>query len=393
MESNKKKKPNLGKITALVILIAALAIYFYMNKSEAQTASEAVFGETDAVFDFNYDDKTDIYSYGSRGFFLTTKDGMNYYTSDKQVKWTEIYPVSIKEPLMSGKGQYVGICDANGTAFYMFSGEGLLYSKNYENKILSFSVSAGGYASVIAKSGDEYVIQAISPKGEVINSYYCRNENVFPVASCISGDGRMLAISVVDINSTIIASKLMLLYNNADEKQSWMNGIFYQDSSRENELIGRLEFLDSNELLFLSDASLTCLTTEFGTGGSPKVKWIIPFSNEIDAMAVSSGKVIAIAYGKPVPGEDSKPSGTVSIYNLESHMIGEYEFSGRVAYLTASGDYISAGSGKKHAAFNSKGKCVWEYNAPSDVKKVSMLENQNTFLVLDNLRAQVIKKR
>lgn len=391
MEKNKKKRTGIGKSFAVIVLIGAFSVYFYMNKSEENRSAASAFIDTDSIFDFNYEDKTDIYSYAGKGFFLTTKDGMNFYASDKQIKWTEPYSVSMKEPLMSGEGQYAGVSDANGMAFYMFSAEGLLYSKNYEERILSFSVSSGGYASVISKSGSDYVIQVFDPKGEEINYYYSRNENVFPVASDVSNDGRMLAICVVDINSTVMWSKLMVLYNNADEKQSWLNGIFYQDS-REDELIARLEFLFGNELLFLSDKSLTCLATEVNGNNSPTAKWLMPLVNEVVSLAVGAGKSIAIAYGKPIPGSDSLPEGTVELYNLDLHKMEGYEFSGQVS-LSVSGEYIIAGSGKKYVAFNGKGKRIWEYNAASDVKKLAVLENQNTILVLDNLRAQVIKKR
>lgn len=391
MEKNKKKRTGKGRGFAVIVLIGAIAVYFYLNITTESKSVAAAFIETDSIFEFNYEDKTDIYSFAGKGFFLTTKDGMNFYTSDKQIKWTEPYSVSMKEPLMNGEGQYVGVSDASGMAFYMFSSDGLLYSKNYENRILSFSVSQGGYASVISKSESDYVIQVFDPKGEEINYYYSRNDNIFPVASDVSSDGRMLAICVVDINSTVMWSKLMVLYNNADEKQSWLNGIFFQDS-REDELIARLEFLSGNELLFLSDKSLTCLTTEVNGDNSPKTKWMLHLVNEVDSLAVGAGKSIAIAYGKPIPGSESLPSGTVELYNLDLHKTEGYEFSGS-ASLTASGEYIIAGSGKKYVAFNGKAKRIWEYNAASDVKKLAVLENQNTILVLDNLRAQVIKKR
>ncbi|MDR1687245.1 MAG: DUF5711 family protein [Clostridiales bacterium] len=388
----KPKKNTAVKIAALVILIAAVGIYLYLGGRNKDAVAAFEFDETDAAFDFNYDEKADIYSNGTKNFFLTTKDGMNLYTSGKEVKWTQVYPLSLKEPLMAGRGDYVGICDANGLVFYMFSAEdGLLFSKNYENKILSFSVSPGGYSSVICKDGEDYTVQAFNAKGDEINCYYVRDENIFPVTSAISNDGRILAISLIDINASVMTSKLMMLYNNSGEKQEFLNGIFHQES-REDEFIGKLEFLAKGELLFLSDKNLSCMSTELTDFIKPALKWELPLSNEVDSVAVAKGETIAVAFGKPVPGKEAVKEGLVRVYNPEFHQLGEYEYNGAVS-LSSSGSFIVASCGRKHSVINSKGKMLWEYNAVSDVKKLAVLDNQNTAVFLDNLHAQVIKKR
>jgi len=394
MEKEKKKTAPLeitrGKMVALMLLIVAGGAYFLFGKTPAGTRALDIFTETDTGLSFNYEDKTDVYSYGGKGYFLTTKDGMNFYTIENEIKWTYIYPVSLKEPIMAGNGQYVGVCDAGGQTFFLFSGDGLLYSMNYDDKILSFSVSSGGYAALICKSGGDYKIQAVNIKGMEINYYYCRSENIFPVAARVSSDGRILAISVVDVNPTVMESKLMLLYNNANEKQMWINGIFYQITA-ENELIAGLEFLSENELVYLTERNLVCINTDADNNSALRQKWALALKNEIDSLAVSSGRTIAIAYGKPLPGEDARTENTIEFYNANLKKIGEYELPGRASLYTY-GDYIVAGSMRKFAAFNSNGKLLWEYFATSDVKKLAVFDNRNTALLLENLRALVIKK-
>jgi hypothetical protein len=385
-------KNTAAKIAALVILIAVAGIYLFWGGKNNAAVPASEFTETDASFEFNYDEKADVYSNGTKNFFLTTKDGMNLYTSGKEVKWTQVYPLSLKEPLMTGRGEYVGICDANGLVFYMFSAaDSLLFSKNYENKILSFSVSSGGYSSVICKDGEDYTVQAFNAKGDEINCYYVRDENIIPVTSAISDDGRILAISLIDINSSVMSSKLILMYNNSGEKQEHLNGIFHQES-RADEFIGKLEFLAKGELLFLSDKNLSLMATERTGSVIPALKWELPLGNEVDSVAVAKGEVIAVAFGKPIPGKEAVNRGLVRLYNPEFHQLGEYEYNGAVS-LSSSGGFIVVSSGRKHAVINNKGKMLWEYNAVSDVKKLAVLENQNTAVFLDNLHAQVIKKR
>jgi len=380
-----------GRLRAVIILSAAVVVYVLINNVPASSQAGDVWAETHAVINLNYEDRADIYSCAAKGFFLTTKDGCNFYTSEKEIKWAFAYPVSLKEPLMAGNGLYVGVSDASGQVFYMFSNEGLIYAKNYEDIVLSFYVSSGGYVSIMVRSGNDYVIQVLGLKGEEINYYNSRSANIFPTSSSVSPDGRILAISVVDISHTVMESKLMLLYNNASEKQPWLNGIYYQ-SSMEDELIARMEFIADNELVYLTDSSLACLTADVAGSSTPKEKWHMPLNNKIDSVAISQGRVIAIAYGEPLPGADAMRQGAVELYDTNLRKIGEYEFSGDVS-LTSCAGFIIAGSGRHYTAFNNRGKRVWEYNSIADVKKMAVLENQNTVLTLENLRAQVIKRR
>ncbi|GHU77595.1 hypothetical protein FACS1894188_12200 [Clostridia bacterium] len=206
MANYPKKDNKIGNIAAIIILIIAIVIYVRID-TPAQRST--VFKKTDVVFELQPDDRASAYSYGGKGFFIGTRGGMNFYNDNSNSPlWTAAYTPVMRTPVTDARGTYIGVCDALGSVFYMFSADGQMYALSYDNPVLSFSVNSSGYAAVISRDQNGYKVQALNPQGKEINCYYNQKPNVFPVSADVSANGSILSVALTDINEKHLSSKL-----------------------------------------------------------------------------------------------------------------------------------------------------------------------------------------
>ncbi|MDR3090883.1 MAG: DUF5711 family protein [Clostridiales bacterium] len=383
------KEKSYGKIVALIVLAVSAAVYLRLSLPGADAPDRANFASEGAAYPIPEGERAGIYSYGAKGFYLTTSEGMEYCSGGKPA-WSAPYEYSLKEPLLAGNGKYVGVCDTGGTQFYLFSPGGLMYKRSYESKILSFYINPKGCAAVIAKEGEGSVIEALNPDGEQMNAYHSVSPGVFPTSADISPDAAVTAISFLDVNSSVPSSKVLLLYNDTEQRKNAANGIFYQEEIKD-ELAARLRFLSGGVLLVLTEASLSRLDVS-ADSGSARDAWKMPLGNSVESFAVSASGSIALSLGEPFPGKEGEEAGALRFYDKNLNLLASADFYPDPARLELVKDYFVAGSGGKYTLFNSKGRLIWEHRPALDTKTVLPLENPGVIAVLDERGARVMKR-
>ena len=383
MENRKNPAP---RIIFFIILIAVAGVYLYMDKSEASLAQGSfVFAETETKFPISFEDRASVYSNGNKFFYLSTKDGVKYVSSAGAIKWDKVY--SMIEPVLKGRGEYAAVCDNRGYVFYFLGPAGVIYEKKYDAPIIFFTVGARGDAGIILQEEENYRFIIIDASGETIFEYVYVEDNIMPVSLDISGDGRLVAVSFLDINNIRFGSKIGFMYTSVEGKnysKSIIAGIECEDI-----FIACVYFGEGNRLLYLSDAELACIDVEAKNG--PEIIWKKSLSYKISAFAPGE-KYFAVSYAEGLNANGPEYEGLVEIFTYDGRAAGSYDFADLVVYISSAADNFIVTDGKNAAAINSKGSLIWEYAALSEIKKFVFADGINAVALQSNTVVSVLRR-
>ena len=385
---DKKRRP-VVLIIIIAALISAAAYYMYAENAYAPGAREAsVFTETEVRFPLSFEDMANVYANGGKAFYLSTKDGVKHITSTGAVKWDLTY--SMLDPTMKGRGEYAAVSDNKGYVFYMLGPNGPMYEKKYDTQILFFTVNARGDAGVILQEESDYRMFVYNAAGETILEYVHADDSNIPLCMDVSEDGRIAAVSLMDINGIKLSSRVVFFYTAEEGKnysRTLIGGVECPDL-----FVAYIYFMAGNKLLYIAEEEIACVDVESQSGAH--VAWRLPLSNRLDAFALMGGKGFAVAYGDAMQGKREYASvGTVEIYNMEMTLTGGHEFDDRVTYMSGAPDYLIAAEGRRYTAFSAKGASLWEYTALQETKRFMFLEGGGTgsMVLQTNTSATVIR--
>ena len=389
MTTDKKPKNKFLRIIVPIILLAATGAFIYVENTLITFGETAFFQETDIRFSHSFDDRASIYASGNRFFYLSTRDGIRFVSSENgEIRWNHSY--SMLDPILKGRGDYAAVCDNRGNILFVFGPSGLLHTeKRFDNPILFFTVNARGDSGVILQEGEDYRVFAFDRAGSTIFEYVIAENNIMPLAMDISEDGRIVAISLLDINNIAVNSRIIFIYTR-EEGRSYSRSIF-SGFEHENQLVPFIRFMANNRLIYMSDVEIGLIDVE-AQGGS-RISWRMPLRNKVDAIAFMGNRGFAIAYGEGLRGMDPLPEGRMEIYNLDLHRTGEHDFSRRVTYLNATADFVVAAEGRYFKAFNQRGGILWEFAALSYVRDIMFVErNVNNIVMQTNTDTTVLRR-
>ena len=119
--------------------------------------------------------------------------------------------------------------DIGGTQLYVLGNKGILWTLESEDEILSASLNANGYVTVVGnKSGYKAAVRVYSNAGEPVFEYDSADR--FVMTAALSGDNRTLAAITMGQQNGRFVSYLMLYRTNSKEPTKKMmisNGVVY----------------------------------------------------------------------------------------------------------------------------------------------------------------------
>jgi len=386
---NKKFKNAIMRAFFLCALAAAAAAYIYVDRthSQANAKDTFVFTETEVKFPYSFLDMASAYTNGNKYFYLSTRDGVKYVSSAGAVKWDLTY--SMADPVMKGRGEYAAVCDNKGFAFYMLGPAGPVYERKFDHPILFFTVNARGDAGVLLSEDGEYRLIVLNVLGETILEYVHADADNIPLCIDVAEDGRIAAVSFLDIGNIRPSSRIVFMYTSEEGKnysRTFIGGVECPDL-----FVAYIYFVAGNRLLYLSESEIAVVNVESAGGAS--VARRMALSNKIDAFTLTGGKGFAVSYGEALSGRrNAAPAGALEIYNLDLNLTGAYNGE-KFTYLNGTADYLIAADGRNCKAFNIKGALLWEYASPAEARKFMLLEaNANNILLMTNTGASVIRR-
>ncbi len=378
------------KFASLAVLILTFIGYTYLNNMPSQTKAastdNATFDDSGVGFAYAPDSQADFYCYQS-DFFFGTKDGMKFVSSKGDERWDYVY--SMVEPVMVCEKGIVCVAEAKGRNIYVFNKGGLMYTKTFDEPILTFAVNGMGYLAAAVQRPDGYEVYVFNDQGTSVGWRGVFNEdNLFPVALDVSDDGRIIGISFIDINKVYASTKLIFAYLNGEEGRQFEDTIFaYKEA--ENYLITTVRFMKDNNFITVSADEIICMEVGQNTFSE---KWKISLGNRLSKLGFLEDTGVVLALGDGMMNRLYDPVGTLRIYDLNGTVTGERFLGNEITYLSTGSNACIVGVNRSFQAINADGGLLWSTAFTKDVSKLLFIENTGTVLQAGGGRVAILRK-
>ncbi|MCL2574612.1 MAG: DUF5711 family protein [Defluviitaleaceae bacterium] len=317
------------------------------------------------------------------GFFLMTRDAVRFHNTDG----TEIFRHghTITNPITFSRGSHVAIMAQGGRVFHVYNTQNWMYSIATDNPIVRFALSAQGLVAVMTDRGNKVFDLAVhNDAGVVIHEGVVAGGNITPIAMDISPDGRVLAISYLDINDAQMNS--FVSFFSLDGSHVGAEDAFAQSTQNPNQIIGHIRFLENGRLVAVSDTRVFILNATADT------IWETELTNRFTHLAFS-GNWFAIAYGDIMLNRDGYAPGTVVGYDADGVRVFQHTVDGGAVHnLQAMGDYIVIGGSGHFAGLSRRGDVVWEHTIGGNIGGVGLMGGANELVVTTPTQTSILRR-
>lgn len=326
-------------VLSAVIAIVVITIICIVNVS---------LGSMSKTLSYGADSRTAFRPYGNETL-MYTKDGVSYYNSSWETKWTDAY--SMAAPIMEERGEYTAIYETGGRSIRLYNKEGLISGIQTTDTIVRVSVAENGYVSVIT-NGSSYMVSVYNSIGSLIFQRVESDSGIYPICCDVSPDGEIIAISYMDTTGVIIETKIGLFYIDADAGSGYTDSMF-SAVKKEDEIIFEIFFTSNKNLTAIGDRHIITLSSA-GTETS-----CTDVENEILGVGICGNK-IALVYGDELPNKEGKPLGTVAFVSSMGKISVGNAIDAEPDYFYCSNKGIVLGSAGNYYGINTAGNIKWE---------------------------------
>jgi len=238
----------LYRVLLVIGIVVALAIAVYYNYQRM------IYSDYDVLRTLRYDEASNANYLNLNGKLLRySNDGASAYSMDNEMIWNETY--EMQTPLVDVCEDYIAIGDYKGTCIYIFNSEGLKGKIETTTPIRSFCVSGTGNVAVVMEDGDVTWVKLYDQSGtNIANDRTTMAKSGYPVDVDISGNGMLMAVSYLYVNSGVMSSTVAY-YNfgavGQNEVDNLVSGYNYSDS-----IVSYVEFMNSETSFAVGDGIL-----------------------------------------------------------------------------------------------------------------------------------------
>jgi len=319
------------------------------------------------------------------GFFLANDDGMRFFDMDGLEVFSHNF--TMEQPAMIGRGDFAAVAERRGHTLHVYSTSDNIFTIRSESPIISFSLSIQGLVSVVSYNNGTYEISVYESTGR-LNHIIPYNDTVtIPIATDISDDGQILAISFLNINDAQMrgAIQFRTIRGNGAEQSG---EVFAMSLESHNQVIGAIRFMDGNGLIAISDQRFFLINPD----NSAQIVWEIELNNHIFDMNFGNDW-FAMGFGDPILNRSGYPSGTIVAYDLSGDVIFSHENQGRITQLVGRSRDLIVGIHNHFTALNHNGDILWQYSAPTNVNSLHFFRDRSTAISLSTTDATMLSWR
>jgi len=343
-----------------------------------------------STISYEANSQADFYTY-NKNIYYCTKDGIQLINSDGNSLWSDTF--NMISPYIAYDAGIVAVCEKNGRTLRIYNQTGKLYGIDTENPIITFSVNVNGYSCVIIQQNDsEYTINVYNSSGEIISDGKYIFDNGVPIATDISNDNKVLAVSLLNINDIKMQSNVLFYYLNKDQAKTVesSDGMF-SSFIKEDEVVAIIKFMEDNSLITVSDKEIVCLKVNDESAERSTQKWLIKLKNKIKAIDFPENKYVAVAYGDSfINAEEPEQENTVKWFNLNGERVNTFISNKNITGLYSGINATIVAMGRTFKAIGNKGGSIWEYNAIQDVKKILFVDSTSKILFITPISAEIL---
>lgn len=341
-----------------------------IQQTETTQTEEAAPAESMAV---DISSKATMAVFGKE-FLLCTKDGVKYFTSMGDQKWSDTF--NMTSPTMIQEGDYIAVGDMGGKMVRVYNRNGMLYDLQAEGSPVQFALNESGYLSLITKSGNAYRIRIYNAKGTLLKERVEESSGIYPLSSDISDDNKAFAVSYLDTTDITPIGRVLLFYISADDSENYTDSIFAAALEKTDEVIPVVSYRKNGALAVISDKAV------YGIGSDGSELWSYPLENTIDQAALGNKEYIVLAFGDSVADKDGRKKGTVCWLDGSGKEKASFETGESVTYLFSSEKGVVIGNDRDYIGVTHSGSENWNYTATADMSDLIPMEKLNRVMAV-----------
>ena len=369
-------------IILLILAAIAAAVILLSQNDDSKTEAAEIISR-----DYELSSRADFYTYGENIFF-STKDSMRLLDRKGSEKWVDSY--TMMAPVMLGDKNVAALSDKNGSSVRVYNEAGLMYSVALSEPVVTFAVNGTGCLALISEQGSNYELAVYDGSGQKIygGSYVPRDG--IPMAIDVSDDGKMLAVSFMNISGLYMQSNVTFYYiSSADTSDTPSGGGMFTSVLCEDCMPFMLRFTADGRCVALMDDRAVFIDPTVN-GDTQKTE--VPFNNRISYACVNGDGTLAAVMGEPVlNASDTAEANTVLWYNSKGEKVNEYMPDKTVTGLFPGQDVTVIGMGRSFEAYKTKGGSVWTCTVHQDTTKVLAYNGSDKILAVTPVKAVVVK--
>ena len=343
-----------------------------LSGSESKTPSEAETNATMESMAVDISSKATMAVFDQE-FLLCTKDGVKYFASMGDGKWSGTF--NMTSPVMVQEGDYVAVGDMGGKTVRVYDRSGMLYDLQADGSPVQFALNESGYLSLITKNEDTYRIRIYNTKGTLLKERVEESNGVYPLCSDVSDDSRVFAVSYLDTTDISPIGRVVMFYIDAEESENHTDSMFAA-VEKTDEIIPVIGYMEKGVLAAISDLNV------YGIGSDGAEQWSYPLENTIDQAALGAKEYIVLALGDSVANKDGREKGTVCWLDGSGKEKASFESGESVTYLQAVKKGVVVGNDRKYTGVSHGGNEDWSYNATGDLTDLIPMDKLNIVMTV-----------
>ena len=332
------------------------------NKEEAPAESMAV----------DISSKATMAVFGKE-FLLCTKDGVKYFTSMGDQKWSDTF--NMTSPTLIQEGDYVAVGDMGGKTVRVYNRDGMLYDLQAEGSPVQFALNENGFLSLITKNDKTYRVRIYNTKGKLLKERVEESSGIYPLSSDVSDDSRVFAVSYLDTTDISPVGRVLLFYINAEDSENFTDSMFAA-VEKTDEIIPVVSYRKNGALAVISDQAI------YGIGSDGGELWSYPLENTIDQAALGNKEYIVLALGDSVADKDGREKGTVCWLDGSGKEKASFETGESVTYLLSAEKGVVVGNDRSYTGVTHSGNESWNYTATADMSDLIPMEKLNRVMTV-----------
>lgn len=348
---------------------------FFSNHNQAEEASKEAPAEAAPAENMTIDvsSKAAMAVFGKE-FALCTKDGVKYFASMGDQKWSDTFNMS--SPTLIQEGDYMAVGDMGGKLVRVYHRSGMLYELQTEGSPVQFALNENGYLSLLTKSDTGYRVRIYNEKGTLLKERVEESSGIYPLSSDISDDNKSFAVSYLDTTDIAPMGRVLLFYISADDSENFTDSIFAAALEKTNEIIPVVSYRKNGTLAVISDQAV------YGIDDDGEQLWDYPMENTIDQAALGNKEYIVLAAGDRIANKEGRAKGTVYWLDSNGKEKASFETGESVTYLLSGEKGVVIGNERNYIGVTHSGNESWNYTATADLNDLLPMEKLNRVLTV-----------
>lgn len=242
-----KKRQLKRALIVIGIIIAAIVLLYVLSQVKTYSQYKTV----DTIE--RADTSATQFSLFKGNILKYSNDGAVYTDEYNNIIWNQTFEMD--SPLMAKNDTYVAFADLNGQNVYVLDSVGIQETINTNMAIKQIDVSDKGTIAVLMENQRTSYIALYNIEGSLLAEGAIHMENSgYPMDIALSGDGKKLAVSILDVTSGTVQTTLSF-YNFGTVGQNEIDNIV-STYSYPGVVIPTLEYMDDTLLAFANTGVL-----------------------------------------------------------------------------------------------------------------------------------------